>query len=209
MNKRFYSLFAIALFSCGDAVEEVNTLPDVESQLQESLEALNLDIPTEWMEVSDSTLCSLEIPAEMALMDKLNPDATIKYGQVSQEEDKVYENYILVIPETYEELESFGSSVQFDINSYNKACLEKLTSGLVEFTEVETTEEELDGNKAIIQKLVGSKQIKEDLSIDIFYELAVIEGEKGYYQVLSWTLADQRSKFESNMDRMTNSFKEI
>ena len=123
--------------------------------------------------------------------------------------DKVYENYILVIPETYEELESFGSSVQFDINSYNKACLEKLTSGLVEFTEVETTEEELDGNKAIIQKLVGSKQIKEDLSIDIFYELAVIEGEKGYYQVLSWTLADQRSKFESNMDRMTNSFKEI
>jgi len=209
MNKRIYGLFAIALFSCGDGGNELETVDDVETQLQESLEALNIDTQSDWMEVSDSTLCSIEIPNEMELMEKLNPDATIKYGQVTQEEDKVYENYVLVLPETYEEIESYELDVEFDLNSYNEACLEKLTAGLAEFKEVETKEVQLDGNAAIIQKLIGTKQIKEDLTIDIFYELAVIKGEKGYYQILSWTLADQRSKYESNMDRMTNSFKEI
>jgi len=36
--------------------------------------------------------------------------------------------------------------------------------------------------------------------------MAVFEGDKAFYQVLSWTLDNQKSVFRSEMDQIANSF---
>lgn len=210
MNKLILPFLSVLLVACGgEENQALETVDNVEEQLEESLQALNATEQSDWITVEDSGLCQLEIPAAMELMERLNPDATIKYGEVRQEEDKVYENYVLVLPETYEEIESYELDVEFDLETYNQACLDKLTNGLASFADYTIEDTQLDGSSAKIQKLVGTKQVKEDLSIDIFYELAVVKGKKGYFQILSWTLADQRSVYEEDMDKMTNSFQEI
>ena len=108
-------------------------------------------------------------------------------------------------------IESYELKVELNCTNYHEICKEKLVQGLTNVELIEESEAPIDlnGSKAIISKLKGDKMINEDLSITIYYELAVVQGEKGFYQVLSWTLEDQIERFSDDMDRMTQSFKEL
>jgi hypothetical protein len=39
--------------------------------------------------------------------------------------------------------------------------------------------------------------------------MGVMQGEKGFYQVVSWSVADQKDIFRADMERMIRSFREI
>ena len=59
-------------------------------------------------------------------MPDLNPEAKIKYGEVKQQDGSVLENYLIVIPETHEEIAAYELDFEFDAKSYSEICVENL-----------------------------------------------------------------------------------
>ena len=45
--------------------------------------------------------------------------------------------------------------------------------------------------------------------IDIYYSLTVIEGEKNFYQISSWTLTSMESRNKEKIDEIKFTFKEL
>ena len=100
-------LISISFFSCSadEKVEDnEETLADVFNELNEELtEIADESQKLAWTVISDTVFCEIEIPNRMTEKPMLNAEATIKYGEVVQEGEKVFENYILVLPETFED----------------------------------------------------------------------------------------------------------
>jgi hypothetical protein len=215
MKKVFILFASITLLACSgpeEVEENEETLADVFNELNEELtEIADESQKLAWTLQTDSVFCEIEIPNRMKEMPKLNAVASIKYGEVIKEDEQVFENYILVLPETFEEIESYELKVELNCKNYHEICKEKLLEGLTDVEMIEESEEPIDlnGSQAIISKLKGNKKINEELTISIYYELAVVQGERGFYQVLSWTLVDQIDRYSDDMDRMTQSFKEL
>lgn len=64
--------------------------------------------------------------------------------------------------------------------------------------------QEINGNKALVAEITGVLN-----GIDVFYKLAVIETNKKFYQVLTWTRADRKEKYEKDLVKIIESVKEI
>lgn len=203
------SLLIAGLASCGDSEEAEETS---NNSVENLLDELDLEEQEAGWEIqTDREFCQMRIPNSMEEMPELNPLATIKYGSVEQSGDKVYENYVIVIPETYEEIEEYNFDFEFDLESYNEVCVDGMKDGL-QSHEVLTKDseiEEINGLDAILTELQGSIAVGEGQVVEIYYLMGVIKGDNAYYQVLSWTLKDQKSKFKKDMEKMIRSFKEI
>lgn len=203
------SLLIAGLVSCGGAEEaEEATNNSVENLLDE------LDLEEQeagWEIQTDLEFCQMRIPNSMEEMPELNPLATIKFGSVEQSGDKVYENYVIVIPETYEEIEGYEFDFEFDLESYSDVCVDGMIEGLQshEILTKDAEAEEINGLNAIVTELQGAIAVGEGQVVEIYYLMGVFKGENAYYQVLTWTLKDQKSKFKKDMEKMIRSFKEI
>lgn len=213
--KKFLIIFlAFNLVACSadEEVKDEESLTDVFNDLNNELtELADESQKLLWTLQTDSVFCEIEIPNRMKEKPMLNQEASIKYGEIVEIDGKVFENYILVLPETFAEIESYDLDVELNTVNYHEICKEKLVEGLFDVVIIEESEEPIDlnGSDAIISIIEGKKMITEELTIAIYYELAVVQGEKGFYQILSWTLSDQKDKYADDMDRMTNSFKEL
>lgn len=203
------SLLMTGIVACGSAEEaEEATNNSVENLLDE------LDLEEQeagWEIQTDLEFCQMRIPNSMDEMPELNPLATIKYGSAKQVGDKVYENYVIVIPETYEEIEGYEFDFEFDLESYSDVCVDGMIDGLQshEILTKDAEAEEINGLNAIVTELQGTIAVGEGQVVEIYYLMGVFKGENAYYQVLTWTLKDQKSKFKKDMEKMIRSFKEI
>ena len=45
--------------------------------------------------------------------------------------------------------------------------------------------------------------------IDVYFSVAFIEGNESYYQIMTWTLANRKYKYYSQMTNLIYSFKEL
>lgn len=164
--------------------------------------------------VPESADFALEVPERMMVMTELNPEADAQYGYVEEVvddngESKVLENYLIVMMETKEEMAEYDVQLDWDAMSYRDNVIESLRDGVDKFI-VETENpviEEVNGMDCVKNEMIGTLETRNG-SIDLFYKLGVFEGEKAFYQVLTWCVGDQREQFEADMDRMINSFEE-
>ena len=115
------------------------------------------------------------------------------------------EFYLMVSIETHKQIKSYGFSKDFNLDSYNKAVLSNVTENLDHFELLESDKENTDINqmKYRVSNIFGSLG-----AVNIFYKLAIFEGKKAFYQILTWTLDYQRSEFEEDMDKIIGSFNE-
>lgn len=210
MNKQILivSLVLAGLISsCDDQDQSQSAEIDLEETFQELSEDINTSI---WEVQSDGELFELEIPNQMKQMDELNPTAKLEFGYYERLGADVKENYIIVMPHQIAELEEESPNQTHSIQSYAELSVNNMMEGKSSY-EILNDEalEQINGMDAIIHEIRASMSVTDSTTVDLYYMLGVFEGEKTFYQVLSWTLLDQKDDFRADMRHMIYSFKEI
>ncbi|MBC6446958.1 hypothetical protein [Actinokineospora xionganensis] len=125
----------------------------------------------------------VELPEEYRL-----PGSVLALGQVFQE------RYLMVISDDKADFKDFA-----DYEETAEISLTEL-SGAVVGQPVDTT---LGGHPAVRYEIHGSF---EDMAV--VYWCTVVEGERAYHQILTWTLADRRAASEPALRDVVNTFRE-
>jgi hypothetical protein len=147
---------------------------------------------------------SIEIPLMLTQATSLHDEASLQYQNLQQE------LYVLAIEEPKNEIhdmihqEEALTNFTPDFEGYAKLITENMdlrvrldhVSELKDTiinghkAKLQTMESEIDGNKA-------------------YYWIGIFEGDKNYYQVITWTLLAKKELHQSKMEHMIYSFKEI
>jgi hypothetical protein len=147
----------------------------------------------------------IEIPSLMEEKKNLNPTAEIQYGYTERMENEIKENYIIVLMDEFETAPADGT-----ILKYAEASLDTLMAGKESFDLLnEPKVEDVNGISMVAQEVNATIMMSDTSVLDIFYVMGVYQGKKAYYQVVSWTIANQRDDFAKDMRRMVYSFKEL
>lgn len=201
-----YAFLSAAVISCGGSSEK--EAEEFWNDLAESIED-NMDGSTssnEWSTQGDNQYFELDVPGHMNSMYDLNQEAALQYGYVEQSGLEVLEHYVIVLMETKEEIDGYDLDMDFDALSYSEISVESLKGGLDDYTVLTKDPEiiEVNGMDCVKNQMRGSLG-----DVNVYYELGVFEGDKAFYQVLTWCIEEQKDKFKSDMDKIIESFKEI
>ena len=152
---------------------------------------------TVFNEVKVNGQYSVLIPEYLTPAAGMHQQASLQY----QNEEK--EIYVLVINESKADMQAYD--LNYDIDTYYKNIvstpfLETLKNGKVSIP----GRQEINGNKALVAEITGVLN-----GIDVYYKMAVIETNKKFYQVLTWTRADRKEKYEKDLFKIIESVKEI
>lgn len=147
---------------------------------------------------------SISLPNFLSKSKTLNDDASLQYQNLLRE------FYVIVIDETKEEVHDLVNNddnlfhISTDFDGYKRLITENMSLA-INFNKV-TVEEttKINGMTAYVQSMEGNLQ-----GHDIFYKIGLVEGKDHYYQIFVWTLLDKKSEYESIMDDILNSFKEV
>lgn len=158
----------------------------------------------EWTTVK-SDLYTFQVPGFMYEMSDLNSEATSSFGYVAEKQTGggVLEMYCIVIQETHKEIKSYELEEEFNVNSYSDVCISNITSALTNYTVSERKDEVINKMNAVTTMIIGSHE-----TVEVYYHLGVFHGKKAFYQVLTWTIVDQRNQFSGPMNQILRSFKE-
>jgi len=159
-----------------------------------------------WKTDTSSGYYEIEIPEHFESRNDLNSQATSQFGFVKTEGGDVKEHYLIVLMETKEEIASYGLDFEFDAATYSEIAAESLEGGLSSY--------EILTKNPKVEKVNGLDCVKTEMrgslgTVNVFYKLGVFEGNKAFYQVLTWTIEEQKGEFGPHMDRIINSFKEL
>jgi hypothetical protein len=206
MNKiTIYILILPLLMACGGEEDRSETA-DVD--LQESLDQLTaeMDDPV-WEFKSHNDEFEIEIPAQMQERSDLNPTAQLQFSYTERFFDETMENYIIVLSDAYEE-----DKIPVDnsgLFGYADRSLDSLMKGKESFEILnEPVIDTINSMSAVMHQVKASMALSDTNKIDVYYHTGVYQGAKAHYQIVSWTLFDQKEDFEKDMERMVYSFKE-
>lgn len=109
-----------------------------------------------------------------------------------------YRTVYLVVEDTYKSTtdESFEAYCEKVIEGFKKRF------GNIQVYQLPDTQ--LNGQRAVLQEITLSTDGEE-----VWYYLAMVETQKRYYQICSWTIARRKDKYEQDIRHMVHSFKEI
>ncbi|MCD7971183.1 MAG: hypothetical protein LUG18_00725 [Candidatus Azobacteroides sp.] len=150
---------------------------------------------------------NLMVPDFMEPTSMLNENASLQYQNTSKEV------YLVVLHNTKGEIGNFFASRGMwkdnDENDlFDKFCHFILNNDGSDFLESSDEDnlqfKEINGRK--VKFLENTRTIN---GIDIFYNVAFIEGEKSFYQIMIWTLKKYKEKYENVMAEMLLSFEEV
>ncbi|MGQ0827516.1 MAG: hypothetical protein ACT4ON_03870 [Bacteroidota bacterium] len=150
-----------------------------------------------FMEVKVNDRYSITVPDYLQPCTDLHKDASLQYQNTEKDV------YAIVINEKKITMQEYN--LDYDIELYFKSIasqpfLETIKDGKVSIP----GRQEIDGHKALIAEITGKIE-----GAEVFYKLAVIESQYEFYQVLIWTRAEHKEKFEKDMITMIESFKEL
>lgn len=131
---------------------------------------------------------------------ELNPNATLQF------QDTYREVYLIVLHEE-KGLEELTLEEYY---KYTKDKLEKNSLKNKKFTD--PSKKEVNGNQIMQAEFTGTLSYKEDnetQEIGVFYIFQVVESPTDFYQIYTWTKAEQREKYQKDMQNMLDSFKEL
>jgi hypothetical protein len=158
-----------------------------------------------WKTDKNTGFYEIDVPERMQMTNELHAEASTQYEYVELVDGVTKENYVIVLMETKESIDQLGLDFEFDALTYSELSIQALEGGLSS-SEVLTKEPK-------IESVNGIDCVKIDMEgnangIDVFYKVAIFEGEKAFYQVVTWTLLEQKEEFMPIMDKMVASFKE-
>lgn len=203
---------SLSIVSCSADPESDGAFNEFE-EMNELLNGLNepstID-STDWHNYFE-----IAVPAPMQEMNELNPAAIAQFGYVEEVaidslSSVVKEHYLIVLMELKSAIEGYPVQREIDAMSYRDDAINALLGNGNSFKNLTVDPE--------MEKLHGLDCVRNELSrtligsngeIVLYYQLAIVEGENAFYQILTWCIDSQRDDFEYEMEKIINSFKEI
>lgn len=180
------------------AVQEINNEADSTSQVVEEVK--------EWFTVEVDSLFKMDLPVTMSEKKDLNEEASLEYAYMQKVSGVVKEHYVIVMTDTKAEIDSYDLRFEFDAMSFSEAALESVVEGYDTY-EILTTNPEVESINTMDCVIYEIEAALGD--VKTYHMLAVFEGQQAFYQVLTWTLVDQKTDFSEKMIQMINSFSEL
>lgn len=157
----------------------------------------------------------MAVPEPMLEMDELNPAAIAQYGYVEEvmvdsANSIVKEHYLIVLMELKDSIKAYPVQRELDAMIYRNDAVNALLgndNGFKNLTE-EPQIESLHGLDCVRNEL-SRTLMGNNGEILLYYQMAIVEGENAFYQILSWCVDSQRDDFEYEMEKIINSFKEV
>lgn len=147
---------------------------------------------------------SLTIPAILTETDDINDDASMQF------KNEFIEFYVLVFEESKDEINDFFMKVNLPeyydmgLENYSNLIWESLNNNFEIYNYTDFFDVDINGLPAKYVEFKGKFS-----DIDIYYSLTVIEGEKNFYQISSWTLTSMESRNKEKIDEIKFTFKEL
>lgn len=133
---------------------------------------------------------SLDVPTYLSKTTEFNPEASLQYINV----DKAV--YIMVIDQSKSELEATG--VEVTLKDY-------FDLATLQFETFEAPDQRtIHGMNAIQTEAVGFMNTHH-----VFYKMAIVESETHFYQILAFTLLEQKEQYAKELQNMIDSFEEL
>lgn len=150
----------------------------------------------------DSTNFTLELPSSMSTTTELNDEAILQYSNpfselytIVIEED--FTSLEEIYPEFFEETENKYSG----LIAYSKVALEAYNNTAKNPIELKYTNSTINGCLA-----VTSTRNFENEGVKIYMKFTFIKGKSHLYQVVSWTLEKNETKYKKDFEKIANSF---
>jgi hypothetical protein len=110
--------------------------------------------------------------------------------------------YALVIDEKKKTMQDYD--INYDIDAYfnniaKQGFVESIKNGKISVP----GRQEINKNKALVADVTGQVG-----TTNVYYKLAIIETPYTFYQILSWTTSENKEKYEPDMIKIIESFKE-
>lgn len=148
------------------------------------------------VKTSSNGLFSIDIPNYMSETYDLNNAASLQYKR----NPALGEIYIFVIDD---DKKAMGDGT-YDIKSYFDFALVDIKNGITGNNSSEPKTKEINGLKTIQTEVTGKFG-----ETGIFYLITIVESESHFYQILTWTIDGNKSRYEKDMLKMVDSFKQI
>ncbi len=162
---------------------------------------------TKFNEVKINGLYSMELPEYLTEGYDLNSEASLQY------QDVVKEVYVIVIDEPKQEfIDVFMSIDEYDssksaCDNYAAAQMESIEANMTTVTSKSVLKKStLAGCEARTANVAGTQEGIDDA---MGFTVAFIEGKETLYMVMTWTFEKDKDKYQADMDKMINSFKEL
>ena len=143
---------------------------------------------------------SLELPDFLSKASNLHEDASLQYQNVLRE------FYVVVIDEPKQDFFDIATTTtdfSADFNGFHQILKSGLEEGIQKIEITPSKDTQINGLKAKTFSLTGEIE-----TIPIYYEIAYIEGKDRFYQIVTWTLKDNKEKYSAQMRKILSSFKE-
>jgi hypothetical protein len=147
-------------------------------------------------EVKVNERYAISVPDYLQPCAELHEDASFQFQNVDKDV------YAIVIDERKKTMVNYD--LDYDIDLYFKTASQPILQTLKNGKMSPVNSKEISGNKAMISEINGKFD-----EIDTYYKLGVIETPYAFYQILTWTRADKKVEYESDMNDMIESFKEL
>ncbi len=147
---------------------------------------------------------SVDAPFDMIRADDLNDDASL------QLKNELTELYLIVIEYDKDEVNEIMGEEEIgyspDILGYAEMIFDEWDDYIEVMKSSGIEKTTINGMPALERKMSAKVY---DLNFVIYYHQVFVEGKNDYYQILAWTLDDQKEKFLESIEKMVNSFKEL
>lgn len=147
---------------------------------------------------------SLDLPTELTSTTELHEEASLQYMNI------IREFYVMVIDEPIEDFAKAVSEnqlegvIELNEDGYSALVVPAIKDGLSNLEDETPVKTKINGLPALIHKFSGHIN-----DIDVYYNFCVVKGNKNYYQILIWTMKNQKEKFSGDMEKIMMSFKEL
>ena len=153
--------------------------------------------PTVFKEVKINNRYTISIPDYLQPTPDAGKEASLQYQNTEKDV------YAIVIDEKKKTMANYD--LNYNVDTYfnsiaSQSFIESIKNGKVSIPGRET----INGNKALIAEITG--QINET---DVIYKMAIIETPYTFYQILVWCRAQNKTKYEGDMMKIIESFKEL
>jgi len=146
---------------------------------------------------------SISLPDFLSEGKDLNNDASLQYQNLFKE------FYVVVIDESKEsfketiEINELEDVYDSNFDGYTELLIGSLEEAITLKNKKET-ETKINGLPTKILSFEGNVE-----GIDIYYQVAYIDGIANYYQIMTWTLADKKETHKKTMDEIFQSFQVV
>lgn len=147
---------------------------------------------------------SIELPADLKKTTGLSDGAVLQYSNAQKE------LYVVVLQENKSELaklinQNIAETEKSELNlkKYAALCFETLKNQSQSIHNFETRNTAINGLNAEYADFTASVS-----GVDIYYNYAILEGAENYYQLLVWTVLQQKNMNEDVMQQIITSFVE-